>query len=157
MPTPKELEAKFWKSLDSDMTVMLGIEGQFPRPMTAQRDGDSRPIWFFTARDTELGRALPGAAPAVMTFTSKGHDLFATVTGTLRIDNNRAVIDRLWNRFVAAWYEGGKDDPKLVLLRFDPKDAEIWQDASSILAGIKLLLGADPKDEYKDQVAKVRL
>lgn len=157
MPTPKELEEKFWSSLKSDMTVMLGIEGQFPRPMTAQRDGDAGPIWFFTARDTDLVRALPGASPAMMTFTSKGHDLFASVTGTMRIDNNRAVIDRLWNTFVAAWYEGGKDDPKLVLLRFDPKDAEIWQDASSVLSGLKLLLGSDPKKDYKDQVAKVRL
>ena len=26
---------------------------------------------------------------------------------------------------------------------------------SSILAGIKLLLGADPKEEYKDKVAEV--
>ena len=81
MPTPKELEAKFWSALKSDMTVMLGIQGQFPRPMTAQREGDAGPIWFFTARDTELVRALPGASPAIMTFTSKGHDLFASVSG----------------------------------------------------------------------------
>ena len=31
------------------------------------------------------------------------------------------MIDRLWNPFVAAWFEG-KDDPKLQLLRFDPAD-----------------------------------
>ena len=85
------------------------------------------------------------------------HDLFATVHGNVSLDNNRATIDRLWNRFVAAWYEGGKDDPKLALLRLDPERAEIWADASSLFAGIKLLLGADPKDEYKDKVAKVIL
>ena len=36
-----------------------------------------------------------------------------------------------------AWYEGGKTDPKLALLRLDPEKAEIWLDASSIIAGIK--------------------
>ena len=78
--------------------------------------------------------------------------------GSLRFDNDRAVIDRLWNRFVAAWYEHGKDDPKLALLRLDPERAEIWLDASSMIAGIKMLLGAgDPKEDYKDNVAKVRL
>ena len=30
------------------------------------------------------------------------------------------TIDRLWNPFVAAWFEGGKSDPKLALLRFEP-------------------------------------
>jgi len=42
---------------------------------------------------------------------------------------------------VAAWFEGGKEDPKLVLLRLDPERAEIWGDALSFIAGMKLLLG----------------
>ena len=49
----------------------------------------------------------------------------------------------------------GKDDPKLALLRLDPENAEIWLDASSVVAGIKLLFGADPKEDYRDNVAKV--
>jgi general stress protein 26 len=79
------------------------------------------------------------------------------VHGTLTLDNNRATIDKLWNRFIAAWFEGGKDDPKLALLRLDAERAEIWVDASSLVAGIKLLLGADPKKDYKDKVAEVEL
>ena len=75
----------------------------------------------------------------------------------MAIDNDRAVVDRLWNRFVAAWYEGGKDDPKLVLLRLNAETAEIWLDGSSIVAGIKMLLGVDPKADYMDNVAKVAL
>ena len=71
--------------------------------------------------------------------------------------NDPEMIDRLWNRFVAAWYEGGKTDPKLVLLRFDPQEAEIWENASSLVAGLRLLLGADPKEDYEDKVAKVLL
>lgn len=160
MPTPADLEAKFWKALKSDMTMMIGVDGSniIPRPMTAQLDSDGHgPIWFFTAKDTEIVLGLAGGDQATATFVSKGHDLFATVEGRLRVDNDRAVIDRLWNRFVAAWFEGGKDDPKLALLRFDPERAEIWLDGSSVVSGIKMLLGYDPKEEYKDNVAKVDL
>jgi general stress protein 26 len=67
------------------------------------------------------------------------------------------VIDRLWNRYVAAWFEAGKDDPKLAVLRLDPERAEIWGDASSLVAGLKLMLGMDPKKEFKDKVAEVDL
>ena len=77
--------------------------------------------------------------------------------GRLSLDRDRATIDRLWNRFVAAWFPGGKDDPKLALLRFDAERAEIGLDDSSFLAGIKMLFGADPKQEYKDKVAEVSL
>ena len=161
MPTPHELEAKFWKALKSDMTMMLGLDGVedgHARPMTAQvEEGDHGPIWFFTARDNALVQNLANGDRAIATFTSKGHDLFATIHGSVGLDNDRAVIDRLWNRYIAAWYQGGKDDPKLALLRLDPERAEIWLDASSLVAGIKMLLGADPKADYKGRVAELRL
>lgn len=160
MADPRELEARFWKSLKSDMTMMVGLDGVedgHARPMTAQVEGESAPIWFFTSTENGIVKKLGQGNRAIATFASKGHDLFATVHGTLVVDNDRAMIDRLWNRFVAAWYEGGKDDPKLVLLRLDAEHGEVWLDASSVLAGIKLLLGADPKQEYKDKTAKVDL
>ena len=162
MPTPQELEAKFWKALKSDMTMMLGLDGVedgHARPMTAQFEGERGPIWFFTARDNVIVQRLGAAATA----PSRPSRRRATIclrpcTAPCSVDNDRAVIDRLWNRFVAAWYEHGKDDPKLALLRLDAERAEIWLDASSMIAGIKMLLGAgDPKEDYKDNVAKVRL
>jgi general stress protein 26 len=125
--------------------------------MTAQVEGERSPIWFFTAKETALVQNLGRSNRAIATFSSKGHDLFATIHGDLEVDNNSAVIDRLWNRFVAAWYPGGKTDPTLALLRFDAEHAEIWLNESSLFAGIKLLLGSDPKKDYKDKFATVDL
>jgi general stress protein 26 len=160
MPSPPELEAKLWASLKSDMTLMLGLDhepnGDF-RPMTAQMEGDQGPLWFFTARDTELVQNIEKSNRATAIFASKGHDLFATIHGELEIDNDRAVINRLWNHFVAAWYPGGKDDPSLVLLRLNADHAKIWMNETSLLTSIKLFLGSDPKKEYKDKVATVNL
>ena len=160
MPTRQELETKFWKALESDMAVMLGLDGVedgHTRPMTAQLDGRHGPIWFFTSKDHQLVNDLDQNSRAIATFASKGHDLFAAVHGSLSVDTNRAIVDKLWNRFVAAWYEGGKDDPKLCLLRLDPENAEIWLDGSSVVAGVKMLLGMDPKKQYEDHVAEVPL
>ncbi len=163
MAKEAELEARFWKALKKDMTMMVGLTGvdeTHSRPMTAQMEGDEGgPIWFFSSTETELVQQVGSGAGsrALATFASKGHDLYAAVHGSLTIDNDRAVVDALWNPYVAAWYEGGKDDPKLVLLRLDPDRGQIWLDGSSLLAGIKIMLGYDPKDEYKDSVAKVDL
>ena len=44
-----------------------------------------------------------------------------------------------------------------VRLRLDLERAEIWGDASSFVAGIKMLIGIDPKQDYKDKVAEVSL
>src|SRR4029450_756990 len=102
MTTPQDLEARFWKALKSDMTMMIGLDGVedgHARPMTAQLDGERGPIWCFTAKDRALVQKLWAGNRAIATFTSKGHDIFATVHGTLTMDNNRATIDKLWNRF----------------------------------------------------------
>lgn len=154
----QEFKSKFWDSIRSDTTAIIEVPGVHPRPMTAQFDGDRNVIYFFTAKDTDLAEVVAARKQATLVYAAKGHDLFATVQGTLTIDNDRAVIDRLWNRFVAAWFERGKEDPKLCLLRFDPADAEIWKDASSIVAGVKLFLGmGDPKEDYKDSVAQIHM
>ncbi len=116
------------------MTMMLGLDGVedgHARPMTAQLEPTGNAIWFFAAIDNSLVQnsdERAGGNRAIATFASKGHDLFATVHGSLHVDNDRAVIDRLWNCYVAVWYPGGKTDPKLVLLRLDPERAEIWLD-----------------------------
>lgn len=162
MSNEAEIAEKFWKALQSDMTLMLslnGVEEGHSQPMTAQLDGDRRsgPIWFFTSKDTDLVKAMGQRHRAVAHFTSKGHDLFASLHGDLSLDNDRATIDRLWNRFVAAWFKGGKDDPKLQLIRLDPERAQIWLNENSLFAGVKLLLGSDPKEDYKDKVADVQL
>lgn len=156
------LEAKFWKALKSDMTVMLGLtgaDGGHAQPMTAQlRDGHERgPIWFFSAADVDLVEETGAGAPAMLHFASKGHDLFASVEGRLSPDDDRATIEALWNPFAAAWYEEGKDDPKLRLLRFEPGAAQIWLNENSLFAGAKMLLGIDPKKDYRDKVADVDL
>jgi general stress protein 26 len=126
--------------------------------MTAMIERETEgPVWFFTSKDTDLAKAVGRSSPAVAHFADKGHDLFATARGTLSKSNDRAAIDRLWNPYVAAWFEDGKDDPKLQLLRLDLERAHIWLNENSLFSGVKLLLGRDPKKDYQDKVADVRL
>ena len=160
MTTNQELESKLWKALRSDSTVMLGlksVENGHTRPMAAQIEDQSGPIWFFSSTETELTNKLGSGHDAVAVFAAKDHDLFATIEGRLTRDDDRTVIDRLWNSHIAAWYEGGKSDPKLALLRFDPTGAEVWLNESSFMASLKLALGADPKQTYKEKVGQIPL
>ena len=142
MPTPHQFETRFWKALESDATVMLGIDGvanAHMQPMLARLDGHHGPIWFFTSKNSALLDELDPDARATAAFISKAHDIFAILRGRLSIDTNRTRLDKLWNRSVAVWFERGKDDPKLRLLRLDADKAEIWLDGSNV-TGVKMLL-----------------
>lgn len=162
MASDAEIQDKFWKALTSDMVVMLGANGVddgHAQPMTAIVDDDmgGRYLYFFTTRSNTIVREMAENSRAIATFVSKGHDVFATINGTLMKHEDRETIDRLWNGHVAAWYPGGKDDPSLQLIRLDPESAQIWLNENSILAGVKALFGRDPKRDHDDKVAEVAL
>src|SRR3546814_19223936 len=74
-------------------------------------------------------------------FVSKGHDFFACFAGQARIDNDPAMIDKLWSTTVEAWFPGGKSDPNLALLRFDIDAAELWEADVSLTGKLKMLFG----------------
>ena len=159
MSTEQKLEEKPWKTLASDRTVMLGLDGVeegHSRPMTAMVEGNTGPIWFFVGEPNAVVDNLAKSHRAIAAFSAKGHDLFASIHGNLSVDQDRNVIDRLWNPFIAAWFDG-KDDPKLVLLRLDPEHAEVWLNESNIMAGVKMLFGNDPKKDYEGKVGDVDL
>src|SRR5687768_13855646 len=103
----QELKELFWKELGSSPFVMLGLQGvedSLTRPMTAQIDAredankeDGGTIYFFGAKSENLVRNIGSSHRAVATYASKGHDLFAHIHGSLVLDNDRQVIERLWN------------------------------------------------------------
>lgn len=169
--TESRLKRKFWEELKDDRTLMLGLRGvedDRTRPMTAQVDlpegadkDDGGPIYFFASRNEGVGQDLKNGCRAVATFVSKGHDLFAHIHGTLEESTDRSVIDRLWNPFVDAWYEDGKDDPNLILIRFHATRADVWEaDKMGTLkaAALKWAFDVDPgKEMQKDHQAEVKL
>ena len=163
MTDTQKIEGAFWNALRSDMTVMLVLceaADDRSRPMTAQIDGDADigPIYFFGGKDSGLYQKLVDkSAKAEFTLVPKGHDLFAAVEGDLAVCHDNDVLDRLWNPFVAAWYPGGKDDPNLALLKMELGEAKVWMTGNSLIAGIKMLFGMDPKQSYKDKVATLDL
>lgn len=151
-----DIKQKFWKSLADSPNVMIGLSGERDHhiPMRAQLDKDADgAVWFFTATDNHLS----GGGDAMAQFAAKGHDLFACISGTLVRESDRNVLDKLWNNGIAAWYEGGKDDPKLVLLRFDLGDAEIWTADPGIKGIFKLMTGMTMKGDELGEHAEVAL
>ena len=160
----REIEEKFWKALKDSPFIMLGVEGTrdgATQPMTANfedEDCEAGILWIFTAKDHDLTQAMGQSTRAIGSYSAKGHDLFASLRGTLQIVNDRETIDRLWNPIVAEWYEG-KDDPKLALVRFDVEDAKIWQSSVSgfLKPMVNKLLGRKPEAGMKEHVAEVSL
>lgn len=148
-----ELKKHFWSKLADSPYMMVGLQdGQHSEPLTAQLDEDQvDTIFFFIGKDNRMAKG----GPAMLQFVSKGHDFFACLAGAARIDNDFAMIDKLWNSQVEAWFPGGKEDPNLALLRVDIDDAELWETDMSITGKVKMLFGGKIKSDETGSHAKV--
>lgn len=136
----QKLKEHLWEKLEKGPFIMMGLTGDqsHSEPLTAQLDPDQvDTIWFFIGRDSRLAKG----GKAMAQFVSKGQDFFACLSGNAAIDNNPALIDKLWSKAVEAWFPGGKNDPNLALLRFDVEDAELWESDLSLAGKLKLLFG----------------
>lgn len=144
MADTHEIKQTLWDKMADSPYVMVGLtgSGEHSEPLTAQLDRDLvDTLYFFVGKDNRL----IGGGAAMAQFVSRGHDFFACLSGNITQDNDRATIDKLWNKQVEAWFPGGKDDPNLALIRFDIDSAELWETDISLSGRLKMLVGGTIK------------
>ncbi|MEW9856980.1 pyridoxamine 5'-phosphate oxidase family protein [Novosphingobium sp. M1R2S20] len=139
-----ETRETFWKAFEDSPYIMMKLEGshEHSEPMTAQLDKDAHhAIWFFLPRSNRI--AAGGAANGHV--ATKGHDTFASLTGLLVEETDASVRDKHWNTVVESWFPNGKNDPNVLMLRFDIKDSEVWVADMSLKGKFKMLTGQPVK------------
>ena len=130
----------FWESLEDDRFLMVSLDGDDNHgiPMTAQTDKETYgQFWFFTVKDNRLAKGGPASA----FYISKGDNVFASLKGRLVEEISKERLDRHWSKSDEAWYEGGKEDPKLLMLRFELDSIEVWEQDMGMKGRFKLLTG----------------
>lgn len=103
------------------------------RPLTVQEaefDGD---LWFLVSKRTALG-TMPADSAANVALSSDSS--WVSLAGTARLVESPKKIDELWNPVVDAWFEGGKDDPDVGVLKFTADSAEYWDSPGGKIATV---------------------
>lgn len=126
---------QLWDEIDDIHAGMLGVEesGQHMQPMAPYVEKETNSIWFFTKTSTDLIAAVRAGSRAHFCVVGKDHDYHACLAGTISERHSREHVDKFWSAVVAAWYEGGKEDPELTMLQLKLDDASIWASPKSAL------------------------
>jgi general stress protein 26 len=101
------------------------------RPLAVQQrefDGD---LWFFTedpSPKTEQVRANDHVNVALQA----GHG-WLSISGRASVSKDPATIDELWNTGAEAWFEQGRNDPAVALLKVEAQTAEYWTSKSTMV------------------------
>ncbi len=96
-------------------------------------DGD---LYFFTQDPS--GKTQQVRDEDQVNVAAEGNGNYVSIAGTASISKDQTLIDELWNVHAAAWFEGGREDPTVALLKVHADSAEVWAtDDLKIVSAVK--------------------
>lgn len=102
------------------------------RPMTTQQtefDGD---LWFIGDRRSEAVQDI-GARPQVnVSYSRPDKGEYVSLNGEASLPTDEAKLDELWSDFYTAYFEGGREDPNIQLIKVHANGAEYWESDGKI-------------------------
>ncbi len=151
-----DIRTKMWKAMAESPNVMVNLvnSNDHSEPMHAQLDKDAdHEFWFYTKKSN---RIAPGG-PAMVHFCGRNHEVFACIKGRLVEETRQEIIDKYWSKHVEAWYDQGKDDPALKMMRFELENAEIWNADPGLKGVFKMMTGKRMNEDEMGEHDKVNL
>ncbi|WP_347566817.1 pyridoxamine 5'-phosphate oxidase family protein [Brevibacterium sp. ZH18] len=106
------------------LTTALDDGKLLAHPMVPQEVTDDADAWFFIGLQGDQATALLRSPQVNITVSEAGNWL--SVSGRVDFVDDQAKIDELWNDEVAAWFDGGRNDPNLGLIKVTSDSAQHW-------------------------------
>lgn len=96
------------------------------RPMQTQKREDIADLWFVTNVETQKLDELARDPHVNLAYYDPDSRQWVSVSGTVRVSQNRELIHRLHDRSWSVWFpnegagrDGGPDDPRIAVLMVD--------------------------------------
>jgi len=106
------------------------------RPMAVQKVCDQGNFWFLSGSDAEKNMEISKDPRVQLFFLNTANYEFLSVYGEATISRDRAKIDELWTDIAKAWFEEGKDDPRVTVIKVAPKEGYYWDTKNGKLVSL---------------------
>ncbi|TXF88508.1 pyridoxamine 5'-phosphate oxidase family protein [Neolewinella aurantiaca] len=95
-------------------------------PMSVQQVDDQGNLWFFSGKDSDHNADIRNAPATQVLLANSSDSDYLSLYGKSTITEDRSKIEELWSPAVKTWFQEGKDDPNLSLIRFTPDEGFYW-------------------------------
>lgn len=133
------------KSLVKDINTCLFCtnlktnDGATARPMGAVHVCDEGNIWFFSEKNSEKNKEIENDSTVQLFFAHPGKGSYMVVNGEATINTDQAKIEELWTPIVNIWFNEGKNDPNISLIKVRPTSAYFWDtDGNQMINFLKM-------------------
>lgn len=154
--TDEQLRHTLHDMVASSRTIVLLTRGEndkiVGRPMANVRTDEDTTVYLVTNIDSKKVDELRADPHVSLSLQTK--DGIAMIEGQVRISQDRALIDSLWEDSWSVWFEGGRLDPAIAIVIVEPIEGTFWeQDLASGLSYMWRMLKARVKGETMETKA----
>ncbi len=96
------------------------------RPMSAQQVDDYGNIWFLSDKDSTKNMEVKDDDHVQLLFSGSSHSDFLSLYGKATVLYDKEKIKELWEPIVKTWFQEGKDDPHISVIKVTPEEGYYW-------------------------------
>ncbi|EHQ30515.1 pyridoxamine 5'-phosphate oxidase family protein [Mucilaginibacter paludis] len=109
------------------------------RPMSTQQVDDEGNLWFLSVKDSDHNKEIASDPFVHLFYQASAHSGFVNIYGIAEISYDKAKIDELWDPIAKVWFQGGKDDPLISVIKVNPLKGYYWDNKhGNVVAFIKM-------------------
>ncbi len=123
-------------------------------PMSTQEVDEEGNIWFLFSSESDTYKHLQEDKTVCLLYSDIKNYNFLSIYGGTEVSGSKVLIDKYWNKMMEGWFEKGKDDRHIRVLKVIPSEAHYWDNktnklvtffkvAASALSGAKMDIGRE--------------
>lgn len=148
--------SEIMKSVKFAMLTSMTAEGHLHAcPMTTnQFDLEKKEIWFIGDKTTETIKDIANNAQINLSYASVDSKDYVSITAKAELIEDKAKLDELWTPIYAAFFENGKEDKNVQLIKVVPHGAEYWKSGNSVINLFKMTAAAVTGGKIADSLGE---
>ena len=112
-------------------------------PMTTSEVNlDNKEIWFIGDKKSDVVKDIQDDARIGLTYATQDEKNFVSISANAELPTDKAKLDELWSPVYSAFFEHGKEDENVQLIKVVPHGAECWLSGSTVVNMFKMAAAA---------------
>lgn len=119
-----------------------GLKSEFvdSTPMSVQEVDENGHIWFLASKESNKYNNISEDNTVQLYFSAPSDFKFLAIYGDADLVHDEQRVDRYWNKMTEGWFEKGREDPNIILIRVKPVKSHYWDTKHHKLVSYMLTL-----------------
>lgn len=127
------------KDFRFSMVTFVTDEGHLhSAPMTTQNDVFNGIVWFLGSKKSELVKSISSNPQVNLGYSNTSNNDYVSINGVAENVIDEVILDEIWSPAYEAFFEHGKSDPDIQLIRVVCNGAQYWKGSGTLVTLYKL-------------------